>query len=103
LVNRPLVLGIAALALAACASVDKAVDDVREFTDHTPEAATYPDLANIPEKPARPSTAAEHQAAVQSLQSDRDQVEAGAEKLREDAAAMPAIPPPPPQRRGPRR
>jgi hypothetical protein len=86
---------MAALALAACASVSKAVDDVRAFADHEPEAATYPNLADMPAKPTPPTNAAEHNAAVQSLQADQRDIDADAQKLRDDAAAMPPMQLPP--------
>jgi hypothetical protein len=79
--------------------VAKGIDTVRDASEHEPESATYPSLADIPEKPQRPDTPAEHAAAVQSLQAERAQVDAEAEKLREDAASMPTLKPPPPKGR----
>jgi hypothetical protein len=86
---------MAALMLCACESLSRGVDTVRDLSEHKPEQVTYPDLANVPEKPQRPSTAAEHKATVDSLQADRNAVDADAERLREDAAAMPTMTRPP--------
>jgi hypothetical protein len=98
-------LGAAALALAGCASLERAADDVRNLATHQPEDATYPDLADIPEKPARPVSAAEHNATVGSLRADGDALTADAAALSDVAAAMPPLPPPPkePKQSPPRR
>jgi hypothetical protein len=85
---------MAALALAGCASIQKAADDARSLATHQREQVAYPDLADIPDKPARPVTAEEHKAAVQSLQHERDAVNGEAEELRDQAAAMPPVPAP---------
>jgi hypothetical protein len=93
LVNTAIVV-TAALALGACSSLSKGIDTVRDLSEHEPEQVDYPSLADIPEKPQRPGTPAEHNAAVQSLQADRAAVDADAQKLREDAASMPTLTPP---------
>ena len=94
-----MVVGMAALTLCACSSLSKGVDTVRDLSEHEPEQVAYPNLADIPEKPTRPDTPAEHNAAVQSLQADHAAVDADAQKLRDDAAAMPELKPPPPKGR----
>lgn len=91
LVNA-LAFGTAALALAGCASVDKAVDDVRNLANHEPEDVAFPNLADVPEKPARPETTEQHNATVHSLEADRDANTAQADQLREQAAKMRQLP-----------
>jgi hypothetical protein len=101
LANLILAVGGATFALAACASIERAADNVRSLANHQPENVSYPDIADIPDKPARPETAAQHNATIEELRSDRDALTADAQTLRDQAAAMP--PPPPPAGQKPAR
>lgn len=100
LVNALVVAATAALALAACASVDKAVEDVRNLANHQQEEVTYPNLADIPDKPTRPETTEQHSATVHSLEADREANAARADQLREQASKMRPLPSQPGQQPG---
>jgi len=105
------VLFIAASA-GGCSTVSGALDDLNPFGDDTQTASqpapddsqpaadsgTTPDLADIPDKPAAPSTDAQRKQVADALVADRARAQYSSDALRggtEAAAAPPPAAPPP--------
>jgi hypothetical protein len=86
-----LCVGMLTLALGACASVSKAVDDARDLANHRAEVVAYPNLADVPAKPTPLTNSEQRKQTIQALQADRATVDAQAADLRNQAAAMPPV------------
>lgn len=80
--------------LAACESLSRGSDQVRELVNHHEEQVTYPSLLDVPAKPLPSNTASDRERTVQSLKADQAEAAAQGDTLRDDAANMQRLPVP---------